>query len=495
MKLIPHLLPASFFLSFTFFGTLHGQPFEMTTSLKRAHQLAFSMRCDEAAAIIQSSQKQQPQNLALAHVAGWNVFLEVFIRENRSYFNEKLPVQDSLIDWVEEQPGNSQGKFFVLGELYLLRSVLATKFGDKWRPALDALSAHKNLQKMQKAKGDFPEGKGIAGAFELALASLPDNYKIVASMLGLKGSLAEGKKLLKQYEQFAKTSSGAYVQQKAAILSVFSQHYFEYPSVASFANYAVDLKSEPLLTYLQATILMEQSNGKAALEPLQKLQIHPQMAAFHHLEFMEGKALLSQLNPDAVGCFTRFLSQSDGAFYKHAAYRYLAWSALLWPEKFKSKAAAFQVFKEKASNLEKPVTGVDKQAMRDFNEMPFLPLLRARLLFDGGQYTQALGELHALDATTVASHYNPYWYRKGRVLQKMNQNEAALEAFEKMRPLATDFEYANGLLQQGLILEVMGKTAEALSKVNQLLALNGYPNVEGLQTRAKAAQQRLQAVQ
>lgn len=492
MRLILPPLHVVLFWSFITTSLIQAQTYQMSPTLKQAHQLAFAMRCTEAAELIQTSKKQQPQNLALAHVSGWNIFLEVFIRENSSFFNKNQPKQDSLIEWVEAQPGSSQGKYFVLSELYLLRSVLATKFGDKWKPALDALSAHKNLQKMQKIKGDFPEGKGIAGAFELALASLPDNYKIVASMLGLKGSLSKGQQFLTQFQQFAETPNGAYLQQKAAILSVFSQHYFEYPSVASFTQYGPDLKTEPLLTYLQATILFEQSNAKAALGPLQKLQIHPQMATFHHLDFMRGKVLLSQLDPAAIGQFTQFLTKSDGAFYKHAAYRYLAWSAMLWPEKFKSKAAAYQVFKDKAISLGKPTTGVDKQAMRDFESATFLPLLRARLLFDGGQYEKALVELNDFDAATIAAHHNPFWYRKGRVLQKMNQNDAALDAFEKMHPVSTDFEYANGLLQQCLILEATNKPSAALSKVNQLLALDGYPNVEGLQTRAKAAQQRLQ---
>lgn len=465
----------------------------MTPALQQAHKWAFALRCDEAAGLIRQEQKLNPRNLAVAHTHGWNLFLELFTRENPSQYKKQQYLQDSLIDWVEGINAVSQEKYLVLSELYLLRAVLGTKFGDKWKPALDALSAHKNLQKMQKLGGKLPEGWGIAGAFELALASLPDNYKLIASMLGLKGNVAAGKSLLHNYYSFATSTKGAYLHQKAAILSVYAQHYFEYPSVVSFAKLKVPLQNEPLLTYLEATIFMEQSNGKAALEVLQQLQLHPKTTDFHHLDFMKGKALLSQLDEKCIHHFNQFLNQSDGGFYKHAVYRYLAWAALIWPDRFKSKEAAYGSYKSKAMALPKPITGVDKQAMRDFATQPFLPLLRARLLFDGGQYQNALVTLQEMEAATIQAQHNPYWYRMGRVLQKMNETTPALQAFDKMLPVSSDFEYANGLLQQCLILEASGQNTAALQKVNQLLALKDYPNIEGLQTRAKAAQQRLQA--
>ena len=141
------------------------------------------------------------------------------------------------------------------------------------------------------------------------------------------------------------------------------------------------------------------------------------------------------------------------------------------------------------------VTGADKNALEEAeaHQIPLPALLKARLLFDGGYYQEALQAVQAAEPHTFAQRLE-YHYRSGRILHALKQYPKALANYQKTITLGrNDASYlaCNAALQSGLIYELLGKTADAERFFQICLTLNPEDYRTGLHQAAKAGLSRL----
>jgi hypothetical protein len=453
---------------------------------KEVQRFLFRLQLLEAERAIKDQDPGRPTTIYLH--AQW-VFASGLVNNDLEF---PISVLDqAILKFKEERFGNHSWALLALAELYLYKATLMGLQENRRGAVLQAYQAHKYARLLEKNHPDFAPGFGMIGLMELSLASLPESYQKLAGLVGFKGTMSKGWQQLDAFIAFAKQPENQWLREKAAVMLIYSKHQMGESVTPVFSDLGLKLTGNPLASMIEARIKLDMGRGDLALNALKDCRCEGSFDLVPHLHFLRGRAYLTQLNPRASKDFERFLNlQKQGAF-RHSAYRYLAWCGQLFGAQATDQVSLYQKNKDAAFALPTPKTGTDQQALRDLQRREHLNLLKARLLFDGGQWSLALESLQEMTPEQIVQHHNAYWYRMGRIHQKLGAGRQALEAYAKMSPQSADFEYANCLLQQALIFESAGQNEQAKAVLKALLRLKDYPNADSMQQKAKSALQRL----
>jgi tetratricopeptide (TPR) repeat protein len=140
----------------------------------------------------------------------------------------------------------------------------------------------------------------------------------------------------------------------------------------------------------------------------------------------------------------------------------------------------------------------DKSALRESQKkkMPSLPILQARLLFDGGYLDKALDEIHRQDVNTLATDEDKqeYYYRQGRIYDAMNSYDKALDSYNtSTRYNIPGMYYAPAsCLYSGMIWERRGNSNNARAFYKKCLSYTSYLYKDSFDQKAYAGLKRLE---
>jgi tetratricopeptide (TPR) repeat protein len=252
--------------------------------------------------------------------------------------------------------------------------------------------------------------------------------------------------------------------------------------------------SGPLLIYARASVLMKNGLNDEAIEVLHERVHLTQTFPFCYLDYLEGVARLNKLDDSASVCFEKFITGFHGRNYIRSAYQKLAWIALLGGD-----SAGYHRTIDRVTYVGASVVDEDKQAEIESlkGPVPNIILLRSRLLFDGGYYQKALGELlnHPVKITVRAKRdLVEYTYRLGRIYHETGNLIKAIENYEQtvLRGRSEPCYYAAGAaFQLGLIYENKGEYSKADSAYRLCLSINTPEYRTSLHQKAKAGLNRL----
>ena len=127
---------------------------------------------------------------------------------------------------------------------------------------------------------------------------------------------------------------------------------------------------------------------------------------------------------------------------------------------------------------------------------PDVILLKARLLSDGN-YTKEAQELllkYSIDDFVMPKDRVEYQYRLGRIYQKENKNEIAIEYYIKTMDINSKVEAyfaANACYLIGNIYEKQNEETKALKYYEKCLIMNGFEYENSIKQKAKAGVNRL----
>ncbi|MEX1190041.1 MAG: hypothetical protein WED33_12345, partial [Bacteroidia bacterium] len=183
-----------------------------------------------------------------------------------------------------------------------------------------------------------------------------------------------------------------------------------------------------LLKFSRIWIYSKSGNSTKVISEINSLKESIQGFNFCYLDYLKGEAELNQLKNPSKSLYS-FLNCTKGNAFVKSAYRRLAWYALL-----QNKPTNYYSFLAKARTSGSTYLEDDKQANEEseLGKVPNLYLLKARLLFDGGDYEFALTELsNGLPNYITEIDFTEYYYRKGRCYQAMNKELQSVPEFNQ----------------------------------------------------------------
>jgi len=496
---LPKIKLSLLFLFYLCHNLLFGQQFVFNANCQKAYQLCASFKFDEANKILDLEKKNNPSNLIPLLINDIEDASRVFITEEKLIF-DKLKVNKKLRE-AQFEKGNKDSPWYLysLAETNLHWAAARLKFEEYVTASLEVNRAYSMLKQNEKLFPDFAPTHKSLGLMRAIIGTLPDQYQWLLKFIGVTGNFNGGVSEMKNF---------IISTEKDSTLSCFSTEILLFSSImeANFSNTdnsATSLlnkldkieKLSPLLAYSYLSIAAKTGQSKRIFTKNNIADFGPAYFQFQYLNLLYGEAKLCKGDADADVYIKKFITNFKGKNYIKNAYMRLWWHSIINNKK-DLEVKYFEAIKTKGNDI----VDEDKYALNTYEKklFPNAELLKARLFFDGGYYTQALKTLVDLDIEKLnESNYKvEYFYRLGRIYQKTNITNSAIKSFEntiKFGASLPEYYAASACYELGKIYETKEDFETALSYFEKSKTFKNHSYRTSLNQKAKAAISRVEA--
>lgn len=471
--------------------------FSYTPEAERAYHLVLALRFDEAQELIDEIKQEDPNNLVVHHLENYRDIFSIFISEDEALFRLLKGNREERLRQLQKGDPKSPWYLYIQADVRLQWALMRLRFGELLGGFNDVSKAYQLLERNQKYFPDFMPNKKDLGILHAIVGTVPDQYQWGVKLLsGLEGSIPLGSIELEEVLQYGRKYPFVFQQETAVLYAYVLLHIAQDPQAAWMVVQEAGLnpRKNLLHAFIMANIAMRTDQNDRAIEILGQRPKSKQYAEIPYLYFMEGITRLRRLEQGTQVHFIQYIDSFKGQNFIKEAYQKLGWVALLEEDQEKYHYWMRQCIGEGSSDA-----GPDKHALMEAQSerIPPLPLLKARLLFDGGYHQQAYDVLAVYAPQDFPDPYHQleYTYRMGRVLHGMHRYQAAILFYEIAVRKGRDLPYffaCNAALQQGKIYEIQGYFKPAHAAYTLCLSLKPDEYRTGLHQSAKAGLKRLE---
>jgi tetratricopeptide (TPR) repeat protein len=469
--------------------------FDFNNRCKQAYQAMVSLRIPEANRLLLDELRENPGNLIPVMLSNYDDCLTLLFNGNATEYKNRKGNLDKRIELIEKGDENSPWYNYCIGVLYFQWAAVHIRFNETFSGGTAFRKSFVTLKDNRKKFPDFRYNQVLLGVEEAVVGTIPDNYKWISNILGLRGDVRKG---VNQIADFLNHRDGsATVLREEAIFYYCYLKFFLLSDPKSVWKYLdeseLDFRNNHLYVFLKANLAL--NDNKAAVAE-QVLNARNQGAGYLQVpifDYQMGVALLQKADDDCLVYFQRFLNKYKGNLFVKDAYQKMTFYCL-------SVGNLPQAINYKSKILKSGTTLVDadKQAQRfaGNTQLPNPFLLKARLLCDGGYFTQALAALkgrRAGDFPDIGDKLE-FNYRYARIYALMGQPERAIAFYETtIRSGSTRQEHyaARSALELGQIYEQQGQNEKAIASYRQCLGMKNHDYKSSLDQKAKAGINRL----
>ncbi len=462
-----------------------------------AYKSILSLKIPEAKLLIQKEKQQNPTNGIIPLLENYVDYFSLLASEsNIDYekWSENKSVRLSLL------AGNNQNSPFFLysqAEVYLQWSLLKSKFGDYLSSAIDAKKANSLFKEnAKKFPGFILNQKGIA-MVNVIFGAIPESLKGISKFLGMTGNTETGINQLETLTANIKHSQYGFYNDELVffICTITVDQQNKYESYNKLITLLASVDNSSLLkTFLQAHIAAKCGHNDDAINFLKENTFGDQYIKLPILDYILGNCTLNHLNEDAQVYLLKFINDFKGTNLIKDAYLRIAYFYLI-NDNINKYIYYLKLVKEKGYAHDER----DIQALTEASDTkPDIDLLKARLLFDGAYYDKAILIINGIEVNNLKLLRDKieYYYRLGRLYDKMNNWNNAIANYQKAINLGKTSSYyysANAALNIGHIYESKKDFYKAKYYYKQALDMprHGYQN--SIDDGAKAGLNRIKS--
>jgi len=465
--------------------------FDFNANCLKAYQSIFELKLNSARQLIANEKKVNPSNGMIPLLENYTDYFYLLTTESKDEFERLEKYKSRRLDLISEGDKNSPYYLYAQAEINLQWALIRGRYEEYFTAAREIKRAHSLLLENQKKFPGFHlnlKGIGLINAF---LGNLPDGIlKSTLATFGVKGNMGVGIGMLDQLAENLPKSKYEAFYEEVVFYYVFVLNDIAHSPLAydKTMKYTARISDQSLLkTYLQASVCAKNGSNDEALKILADRPSGIAYQPFPYLDFLTGIVKLNKLDYTASSSFNRFLQQNKGVNYIRDANLHLSWISLLKGDKEAYNGFISKVRKEGYLFQEK-----DKQALKEANDVtPDKVLLKARLLFDGGYYSQA----NSLLAKFIPSQFiqgrdrTEFFYRSGRINASLGKDDQALIDYQNAVDSGRTLKYyfsANAALQMGKIYEARKNYSKAKDFYNIAIQMKGHDYESSIEAQAKS---------
>lgn len=490
-------MPArTIFLSLFIFPFLcYGQKyFDFNDNCQQAYSEIIRLKLDGGQQILDAEKKLHPGNLIPYFLENYIDFFILFFNEDPTEYKARKPNSEKRIKLMGQGPESSPWYLFSKSVIHFQWAAVKIKLGTNWDAGWEFRRSFLQSKENQQQFPLFSPGFMTSGTMRVAAGTIPDGYKWLSNILGIKGSIGDG---MQQLEQFiAQNDPWAILFRNEAIFYyLYLKFYIENKRdevFAFIAQHKLDLKNNHLFAYLATNLAINNQQSAYAQRIIRQRNNAAGYMDSPVWDLEMGYARMNHLEPDANVYLERFIDRFKGKFYVKDVLQKLSWFYYL--QENQQRAIFYrQQITEKGSTD----TDSDKQALKESGDgkWPDKSLLKARLLDDGGYYAEALQVLQGKTAGDFSSAEEKleFTYRLGRIYDGLQRDEDAIAAYlntiEQGRQRKEYFA-AKAALQIGYIYEKHNDKKAARTYFQQVIDLKDHDYKNSLDQKAKAGIER-----
>jgi tetratricopeptide (TPR) repeat protein len=491
------ILVALLFLSFSSISVCRaGNPysFDFNTDCRKAYSEIIKLKLNTGRLILDEEKKSHPNNLIPYFLENYIDFFTLYFNEEPEEYKRRKPFLEQRLALMKKGDPSSPFYLFTRSVIYFQWAAVEIKFGERWDAAWSFrksfLTGNENLLKYP----DFQPSRMLQGAMQVAASTIPPGYQLVSSLLGIRGTLGSGmnnlESMLGSNDPYAvifhDEAAFYFLYLKFYILNQ-RQQVFQYIHQQNW-----DTKNNYLLAYLVANLSLNNQDASLTEGIINKLNRESGYLDMSTWDMQMGYAKADRLNKESIIYLERFLSRFKGKFYVKDVLQKISWIYYLQGETEKAEAARSRILVMGSTE-----TDADKQAQKEAESgrWPNELLLRARLLDDGGYYSQALQLFAGKQASSFPDPADQleYYYRTGRIFDALGRTDDAMTAYEEALRLGEnrrEYYGARAALQIGYIYESRGDKKNALIYFKKVLEMKSHDYKNALDQKAKAGVER-----
>lgn len=472
-------------------GFCFGQKvFDFNTSCRNAYKEIIQLRLDSGQRILNQEKLHHPDNLVPYFLENYIDFFTLFFNEDPEEYKKRIGNRDKRLALLGKGPDTSPFFLYAKSVIHFQWASVRIKFGHNWDAGWEFRRSFLQVKENLESFPSFSPNLLYSGAMQVAAGTIPDGYKWLSGLLGIKGSIKNGMTRLEKF--FSATDEwSSLFRDEAIFYYCYLKFYIQNDKEGVFnfiQSQNLDVVNNHLFTYLSANLSLNNQMAESAKQIITGRNTSAEYFATPVWDMELGYAKLFHLEPDAAFYLERFASTFKGKFYVKDVLQKLSWYYYLQGDKDKALQYRQKILQRGSTDTE-----ADKQAQKEAgtNTWPNSLLLRARLLNDGGYHREALRLLHGKNANdfVLVEEKLEFNYRAGRLYDDLRTDDQAIIFYKDAIAIGEkrkEHFAARAALQIGFIYEKKGDKAAAAEWFRRCISMKDHDFKNSLDQRAKA---------
>lgn len=466
------------------------QVFDFNLRCQQAYKEIIQLKLKNGQLLLDQEKRSRPDNLIPHFLENYIDFLVLFFNEDPDEYRKRIGNLDKRLELMSKGSDKSPYFLFTKSVIHFQWAAVRIKFGYNWDAGWQLRRAYLQIKENRELFPSFTPNVVFNGAMQVAVGTIPEGYKWLANLFGMKGSIKTGMQELRSFLGDKKDLSILF-RDEAAFYFLFLKFYMENDRQGVFEYISkenLDIRNNHLLTYLAVMLRINNQQSDHAKRILLERNTSPDYLSTSAWDLEMGYICINHLEPDAAKYFERFVQQFKGKFYLKDALQKLSWHYYLHGND--EKALYYRnLILMKGGTL----TDADQQALKEAGtkKWPNKLLLQARLLSDGGYHAEALRLLHGKKTSdfSLIEDKLEFTYRAGRIYDDLARDDEAIAFYKHsiaFGELRKEHYAARAALQIGYIYEARGERSIAITWFERCLKMKDHDFKNSLDQRAKA---------
>lgn len=472
-------------------GTVMGEKqFDFNADCQQAYKEIIQWKFTKAQQLLDIEKAKHPENLIPFYLENYIDFFTLFFNEDPSFYKKMASRVEDRLDKLDEGPSSSPLYLFTKAVIHFQWAAIQVKFGHNWDAGWTFRRSFVQFKQNQNAFPDFYPNQFYRGAMQVAAGTIPDGYKWLSNLLGIKGTIKEGMNQLRN--SLARKDEWSQLYREEAIFYYcYLKFYIENDKEGVFAfikDQHLDLVNNHLFAYLAANLSLNNHQSATAEKIILERNMAPDYFQTPVWDLELGYAKSNHLDPGGALYLEKFIAQFKGKFYVKDALQKISWQYYLTGEKEKAEKARRDISLKGSGDTE-----ADKQALKEAQSgrWPNPLLLQSRLLSDGGYYREALRLLHGKTYFSFQEVQDQveFCYRAGRIYDDLGHKEDAIQFYQQTIRLGEkrkEYYAARSALHIGNIMEAKGDKTKAVYWYQRVLDMKDHDYKNSIDQKAKA---------
>lgn len=468
--------------------------YKYSENCSKAYSYYLSLQPEKGKELLKKELISDPYNLMATYISDYDDCLLLLFNGNATDYEQLKHHQSRRLALMERGDEQSPWHRLCRAGIYMHWAFIHLRFNENLKAAASFRKSYLLLKENNRLFPNFAYNNIFLGIEESTVGALPDNYKWIASIFGLKGDVRLGIKKLRQF--IADHNSADPLYSEAIVYYAYLNYYILSDKEEAWATVSgVDFNSTDNLTYsfVKTNIALNYRKANVAISVLQQASRMDRYKKYPIFDYEYGYALLHKQDKGAVVKFTSFLKNYSGKIFVKDAWQKLAYAYYLQGNTDMAEFCKSKILTEGTTN-----TDSDKQALRfaQQKQWPHSVLLKSQLLIDGGYYEDALKVLTAnkgneFNQVHLELEYN---FRMGRINDELGNKTAAIEYYNKSINIGKERPEqfaARSALQLGFLYEKSKQNINAVEMYQLALSMKNHDFKNSIDQQAKAGINRL----
>lgn len=482
------------FIFLLFSASAFPHVFDFNSRCQQAYREIISLKIKTGQALLDAEKKADPENLIPYFLENYIDFLVLFFNEDPDEYKSRVGNLEKRLKLMDKGPEGSPYYLFTKSVMHFQWAAVRIKFGNHWDAGWELRRAYLQVKDNMKQFPSFTPNLVYNGAMQVAVGTIPDGYKWLSNLFGLKGSIKGGMESLQTFL----TSTDALAQlfhEEAAFYFLYLKFYMQNDRKGVFEfieKDRLDIRNNHLLTYLAVNLRINNQQCGEAKRIMIDRNNSAEYLATSAWDLEMGYIAINHLDADAGNHFERFIQAFRGRFYMKDALQKASWHYYLAGDQTKAMHYRNLILSKGATD-----TDADQQALKEAREgrWPNKILLQARLLNDGGYYDEALKLLYGKRISDFATDGDKleFAYRVGRLYDDTGRDEEAISFYQvavQKGEHRKEYYASRAALQIGYIYESKNDKASAIAWFTRCLKMRDHDFKNSIDQRAKAGIER-----